>query len=72
MVMPGGLNGRALAREAQRISPGIPVVFMSGYTEKAAARDGKIGAGEIMIQKPFRRMELARKLRQALDPEHTL
>jgi len=70
IVLPGGMGGTALAAEARKISPNLPVVFMSGYTEKAVIRHGQIDASEIMLQKPFRRAELARKLRQALDLEH--
>jgi PAS domain S-box-containing protein len=70
VVLPGGMGGNALAAEARKISPDLPVVFMSGYTEKAVIRHGQIDPGEIMLQKPFRRAELARKLRQALDLDH--
>ncbi|MFZ0695022.1 MAG: PAS domain-containing protein [Alphaproteobacteria bacterium] len=70
IVLPGGMGGNALAAEARKISPGLRVVFMSGYTEKAVVRHGQIDASEMMLQKPFRRAELARKLRQALDLDH--
>ena len=70
MVMPGGMNGRDLALEAEKVSPGIRIVYMSGYTETAATRGGKLRHDEIMLQKPFRRKELARRLREALDADH--
>ena len=67
MVLPGEFSGATLAEEVRRRYPWIKVVYMSGYTEKAASRGGQLGSGEILLQKPFRRLELARTLRQALD-----
>ena len=36
IVMPGGMDGRALARFVRRFRPELPVVLMSGYADKAA------------------------------------
>jgi len=70
MVLPGELSGSVLAAEARKVQPGIRVVYMSGYTEKAINRLGEMQDGGIALQKPFRRSELAHKLREALDPDH--
>jgi DNA-binding NtrC family response regulator len=52
VVMPGSMNGYDLARHAERVRPGIRVVFMTGH---AAAR--LIGEAmlrpPIILQKPF-------------------
>jgi len=72
MVLPGNFSGSMLAVEARKIQPGIKIVYMSGYTQKAITRNGQIENGAIMLQKPFRRAELAQKLRQALDPDHAV
>ena len=66
VVMPGGMNGSQLAAEAQRIRPGIRVLLTSGYV--ADLDEGQvIGHGELpVLNKPYRRDELARALRLLL------
>ncbi len=65
VVMPGGMNGAQLAVEAQRLRPGLKVLLTSGYV-------GDNGAGQTtgqdlpMLNKPYRRDELAQKLRVVL------
>lgn len=66
VVMPGGLSGRQLADEAQRLRPGLRVVYTSGYTENAIVHHGRLDAGVILLAKPYRRADLARALRTAL------
>ena len=70
MVLPGRVTGTILAAEARKLRPGLKVLFMSGYTEKAAAGGGPLGPTDILLQKPFHRLEFARKVRQALATEH--
>lgn len=67
IVLPGGINGRQLADEARRLRPGLPVLFTSGYTEDAVIHDGRLDEGVDLLQKPYRRQELARRLRDVLD-----
>jgi CheY-like chemotaxis protein len=67
VVLPGGMNGRELAKEAERRAPGIPVLYMSGYTENAIVHHGRLDAGTEVLQKPFRRADLARAVRAVLD-----
>ncbi|MFW5681235.1 MAG: response regulator, partial [Pseudomonadota bacterium] len=67
VVMPGGMNGADLAREAQRRWPGLKVLFTSGYTENAIVHHGRLDAGVELLSKPYRRADLARKLRHVLD-----
>jgi PAS domain S-box-containing protein len=66
VVMPGGMNGRQLADAAQQIRPELPVLFTSGFTENAIVTQGRLDAGVHLIQKPYRRQELASKLRAVL------
>jgi PAS domain S-box-containing protein len=66
IVMPGGMNGAQLAIEAQHLRPGLKVLYTSGYTEKAAMHAGMIDAGELLA-KPYRRHDLAAKLRAAFE-----
>ena len=66
MVMPG-LNGRELANAARAIRPGLPVLFMTGYSRSAIVHQGRLDSGLSLIQKPFGRDALATKVREALD-----
>jgi PAS domain S-box-containing protein len=67
VIMPGALQGRALADAVTRRWPQVRVVFMSGYTESAVSRQGRLDAGAPLLNKPFRRRELAQMLRLVLD-----
>ena len=72
VIMPGAMNGRDLAAEAQRRRPGLRVLFTSGYTENAIDQDGKLEQGILFLAKPYSRAELARLLRVALRDEETV
>ena len=71
VIMPGKMNGRQLAEElAKRRSP-LKVLFTSGYTENAIIHHGRLDPGVLLLAKPYRKSELARMLRRALDaPTH--
>ena len=66
VIMPGLMNGRELATEAERRRPGLRVLYTSGYTENAIDHDGKLDEGILFLAKPYSRAELARMLRVAL------
>ncbi|WGR98359.1 ATP-binding protein [Bradyrhizobium sp. ISRA443] len=66
VIMPGAMNGRDLATEAQKRRPGLRVLFTSGYTENALDQDGRLDEGILFLAKPYSRAELARMLRVAL------
>jgi PAS domain S-box-containing protein len=67
VVMPRGMNGRQLAAEARLLWPDLPVLFTSGYTENAIIHHGRLDPGVHLVNKPYRREELARKVREVLD-----
>lgn len=67
VVMPGGMNGRELAQAARLLRPALPVLFTSGYTENAIVHHGRLDRGVSLLSKPYRRQELAAKVRQVLD-----
>ena len=67
VVMPGAVGGRALADEVRWRSPGPPVILMSGHAEDAVLPAGHLGPGLHLIEKPFRKRDLARLVRMALD-----
>ncbi|MEN3976525.1 PAS domain S-box protein [Emcibacter sp. SYSU 3D8] len=66
VVMPGGMNGQQLAAEARRLQPRLPVLFSSGYTENAIIHHGRLDPGVHLLNKPYRREEMARKVREVL------
>jgi signal transduction histidine kinase/CheY-like chemotaxis protein len=67
VVLPGGLSGRELAREVGSRRPGVKVLLMSGYTGKLLEREVPLGSADVLLYKPFRRIELARRVRAVLD-----
>lgn len=67
VVMPGGLNGRELADEARKLRSDIKVLFTSGYSEDAIVHDGRLDEGVQLLAKPYKRRELADKVKQALE-----
>jgi signal transduction histidine kinase len=58
-----GVNGRQLAEIARRRRPGLKVLFMTGYIDKAADRDAYLEEGMDILGKPFTLEKLASKLR---------
>jgi len=68
MVMPGGMSGSDLAREARLLRPGLKVLFTTGYTRAAATNNGTGPGGDVIV-KPYRKQDLARMLRRVLDGE---
>lgn len=67
VIMPGQLNGKALADQVLQAWPGTKIVFMSGYTEDVLLHRGQLGAGVLLLSKPFHKNDLAQTLRRALD-----
>jgi two-component system, cell cycle sensor histidine kinase and response regulator CckA len=70
IVMPG-MNGPDLARQLVSLRPGIKVIFTSGYTDDAIARQGVLDPAVAFIQKPYRPKALARKIREVLGVPST-
>lgn len=65
VVMPG-MSGRALAQAVANSHPETRLLFMSGYPEGEIAKQGALDAGMAMLQKPFTREELIRRVEEAL------
>jgi len=63
VVMPGELRSPELARRAKAILPGLEILFTSGYTQDAIVHGGRLDAGVELLSKPYRREDLARKIR---------
>ncbi len=67
VIMPGGMNGRQLADEIRRRLPATKVLYTSGYTEDAIMHHGRLDPGVILLNKPYRKVDLAHKIREALE-----
>ena len=66
IVMPGGMSGLELVEQFASIAPGVPVLMTTGYNEDLVA-DIPRGTALDVIGKPYRREELADRVRMALD-----
>ena len=62
VIMPGGMDGAALAREATRRRPGLHVLLMTGYQGSAEAD------GLPVLRKPYHLQDLAAALSKASAP----
>jgi PAS domain S-box-containing protein len=69
VIMPGGMTGKELADEVTRLRPAARVLYTSGYTDNAMTAHGQLDHGALLLSKPYRRSELARMLREALQVE---
>src|SRR5690606_30111833 len=68
VMLAGGMNGRQLAQKMRARWPDLRVLCVSGYTDGVLPEvvDG-LSDGMYFLAKPFRRRDLALKLREALD-----
>jgi CheY-like chemotaxis protein len=66
VVMPE-MNGCELARRLRPFRPDLPVLYVSGYTDDAIARQGTLNPGIALLEKPFRPRDLAERVREVLD-----
>jgi PAS domain S-box-containing protein len=66
VVMPE-MSGPQLADHLARVYPKMKVLYISGYTDAAVARHGKLSTKAPYLQKPFAPEVLARKVREVLD-----
>jgi PAS domain S-box-containing protein len=67
VMMPGGMNGYMLAREVQRISPGVRVLLTTGFDRDLSAYEPAANAEFELLKKPYRLADLARRVRDVLD-----
>ncbi|MFQ5614405.1 MAG: GAF domain-containing protein, partial [Anaerolineae bacterium] len=66
VIMPG-LSGKALAEQLAQTRPDLKILFISGYTDDAIAHHGVLVPGVALLPKPFSLIDLAHKVRAALD-----
>jgi len=63
IVMPGSMNGIALAHEINNRYPQIPVLLASGYSDVVQANESQF----IILRKPFQLPALAKAMREILE-----
>jgi PAS domain S-box-containing protein len=63
VVMPGGMNGIALAQEIGNHYPHIPVVLTSGYNDVVQTAQNRFA----ILRKPFQLSALEKSIREALE-----
>jgi CheY-like chemotaxis protein len=68
VVMPGGMDGHAVADEIEKITPSIRLILTSGYSPRMAASGGK--TDRPFLQKPSTRTQLAQLLQRVLSDPH--
>ncbi len=66
VIMPR-LNGPQIAERIVAMRPGLSVLYMSGYTDRAIHLHETLGSQENFIQKPFTAAALGQKLRELLS-----
>jgi FixJ family two-component response regulator len=65
------LGGAEFARHVEQLQPGLPVLFMSGFTDHEVVRRGLLDPGAPYLQKPFDAATLGRRVREILDLRRT-
>jgi two-component system cell cycle sensor histidine kinase/response regulator CckA len=67
LVMPGGMNGKELARQLLQQEPKLKVIYTSGYSVEVAGEDLVLEDGVNFMAKPFQTHKLAQTIRKRLD-----
>jgi two-component system, cell cycle sensor histidine kinase and response regulator CckA len=67
VVLPGAVQGNRVAQQALQLRPGLPVLFMSGYTRDATIQAGRIDECVNYLEKPFTPDVLVAMVRTVLD-----
>jgi CheY-like chemotaxis protein len=61
------LGGADAVRRIHERRPNLPVIFISGYSEKALDWGDSMPSGGRLLAKPFSVDELARAIRESID-----
>ena len=66
VVLPGEMQGNDLARDLLATTPGLAVLYMSGYTRNAIVHAGRLDPGVDFLEKPFAPEALRNAVREVL------
>jgi len=64
--LPGGMNGVQLSEAARALRPGLKVLFITGYADKAAAGSSLLATGMEVMIKPFDLVDFTKKVYELL------
>lgn len=67
VVMPGAINGFALALQVRERWPHIKILLASGFTGKLIADEDHSEWQDVLMSKPYRDIEVAQRVRALLD-----
>jgi DNA-binding NarL/FixJ family response regulator len=67
VIMPGAMNGPDLVRLTKLRRPQTRILYTSVISENAIVHNGRLDAGALLLARPYRRTDLAKTLRAALD-----
>ena len=67
IVLPGGMTGAVVAKQARETQPGLKVLFTTGYARNAIVHQGRLDPGVELLSKPFAYADLAARVRDLLD-----
>jgi len=70
VVMPGGINGYELAQQVTKDNPDLKVLLTSGVASKTAVKDDQIRFSAQMLNKPYRKINLAKRIRLVLNKDY--
>jgi signal transduction histidine kinase/DNA-binding response OmpR family regulator len=65
--LPGGIDGRVLAKRAQQMRPSLKVLITTAYAGSALMREGRLDPEVELLSKPFSLASLATRIRELLD-----
>ena len=66
VIMPG-MSGNEMSHVLLKKHPGMPVLYMSGYTDHAIVHNGILNEGIAYLQKPLTPAALYRKVSEVLQ-----
>jgi PAS domain S-box-containing protein len=69
IVMPGGTNGKQLATIARLKRPDLKVLFTSGFPGAPDCGGAALEPTDVLLKKPYRKWELAKAIRDALEAD---
>ena len=66
---PAEFSGAELGREVARRRPNVKMLYTSGYSEDGIVHQGRLDPGIVLLGKPYRKLDLARKIREVLGDQ---
>jgi len=67
VMMPGGMTGYDLAKQARQRRPNLPILLTTGYASEAVAAEAPKIEKLQLLMKPYRMNDLEDRLRQVLE-----